>query len=85
MEDSAGLSLEVTDKAKEKLIREGTDPQYGARPLRRAIQRLIEDPMSELILRGGFRGAEKVLVDVDDEGNITFTGVASGVADAVEE
>ena len=41
--------------------------------------------MSELILRGGFRGAEKVLVDVDDEGNITFTGVASGVADAVEE
>lgn len=85
LEDSAGLSLEVTDKAKEKLIREGTDPQYGARPLRRAIQRLIEDPMSELILRGGFRGAEKVLVDVDDEGNITFTGVASGVADAVEE
>jgi len=85
LEDSAGLSLEVTDKAKEKLIHEGTDPQYGARPLRRAIQRLIEDPMSELILRGEFRGAEKVVVDVDDEGNITFVGASSAVAEAVEE
>lgn len=80
LEDSAGLKLEVTDKAKEKIMEEGYDPQYGARPLRRAIQRLIEDPLSELILSGQFRDAETVIVDLDEDGNIVFTAGPSGEA-----
>ncbi|NPV26961.1 MAG: ATP-dependent Clp protease ATP-binding subunit [Firmicutes bacterium] len=60
------LSLEITEAAKESLATEGYDPNYGARPLRRAIQRLIEDPLSEEMLRGTFKAGDTVLVDVAD-------------------
>ena len=49
-----GMSITVSDAAKEILIDEGFDPDFGARPLRRAIQRLIETPLSEEILKGTF-------------------------------
>jgi ATP-dependent Clp protease ATP-binding subunit ClpC len=49
-----GITLEIDDSAKEWLARQGYDPAYGARPLRRAIQRHIEDPLSEEVLRGEF-------------------------------
>jgi len=62
-----GMDFEVTPAAKELLAREGYDPQYGARPLRRAVQRLIEDPLSEEILLGKFEANDTVLVDVDPE------------------
>jgi len=67
-----GMDFEVTDAAKQYLAREGFDPQYGARPLRRAVQRLVEDPLSEEILLGKFDANDTVLVDVDEERGITF-------------
>ena len=76
LKESADIAVEVTDKAKEKLIAEGTDPDYGARPLRRAIQRLVEDPLSDLVLRGEFREHEKVIVDMDEDGNVAFRPAA---------
>ncbi len=67
-----GMDFEVTDAAKKFLAREGFDPQYGARPLRRAVQRLVEDPLSEEILLGKFNANDTVVVDVDEERGITF-------------
>jgi len=60
------------------LVKEGFDPNFGARPLRRAIQRMIEDPLSEEILSGHFRGGVTLLADVDPDGTdasprFTFT------------
>jgi len=72
LRESSDITLEVTDKAKEKLIAEGTDPDYGARPLRRAIQRLVEDPLSDMVLRGEVKEHEKVVVNVDEEGKFKF-------------
>ena len=75
-----GLGLELTDAAKIKLADDGYDPTMGARPLRRAIQRLVEDPMSERLLWKEFRAGQIILVDaeVDPESPkgetvITFT------------
>ena len=67
-----GYTLELTDAAKEFLIKEGSDLDYGARPLRRAIEQRIEDPLGEELLRGAFEG--KDLINVvgiveDMEGN----------------
>ena len=57
---------EVTDAAKEHMTREGFDPLYGARPLRRAIQRALEDNLSEEIIAGRIAAGDKVLVDVEN-------------------
>ena len=54
-----GMSIELTDAARDLIVREGTDPVYGARPLRRAIQTLIEDPLAEELLVGGWRGGRR--------------------------
>ncbi|HUU43990.1 MAG TPA: ATP-dependent Clp protease ATP-binding subunit [Planctomycetota bacterium] len=62
-----GLRLEMADAAKEFIIDKGYSGQYGARPLKRTIERLIEDPMSEEILRGAFKGLEKVVVRVKED------------------
>jgi len=62
-----GMTIEVTQEAKELLAKEGYDPTYGARPLRRAIQRLIEDPLSEEVLLGKFVTGDKILLDANDE------------------
>jgi len=72
LEDSAGITIEVTEKAKDRLVEEGTDPDYGARPLRRAIQRLVEDPLSDLILRGEFKEGDRVVADVDEARKLKF-------------
>ncbi|MCD6327393.1 AAA family ATPase [bacterium] len=66
------LSLEVDDDVKELLAREGFDPQYGARPLKRAIQRLVENPLASHIIRGEFAGKSKVRVQLKN-GMIEFT------------
>ena len=60
------IKLEVTDAAKDLLGEKGYDPAFGARPLRRIIERLVEDPLSEAILNGRFRSGETVLVDAQD-------------------
>jgi ATP-dependent Clp protease ATP-binding subunit ClpC len=61
------LTVEFTDEAIEKIIDEGYNPDYGARPLRRAIERLVEDPVSELLLEKEFEDKQHILVDRDDE------------------
>ncbi|MFA5884548.1 MAG: ATP-dependent Clp protease ATP-binding subunit [Acidimicrobiia bacterium] len=71
---SQGLNLELTPEAKLLLAKKGYDPTLGARPLRRAIQRHIEDAMSEKILWKEFRAGETVLVDADGE-EFTFRGI----------
>jgi ATP-dependent Clp protease ATP-binding subunit ClpC len=58
-----GFDLELTEKAKEFLIEKGTDLEYGARPLRRALESYIEDPLSEELLQGSFTGKNKLIVD----------------------
>jgi ATP-dependent Clp protease ATP-binding subunit ClpC len=64
------ITLEVTDKFKERLIEEGYNPSYGARPLRRAIMRLLEDVLAEEILSGRLHDGQKAVVDVDEEGKV---------------
>ena len=64
-----GMSIELTDAARDHIVKEGTDPIYGARPLRRAIQSLIEDPLSEELLRGRWHEGDIILVDADGEGD----------------
>ena len=60
-----GIRLELTDGARELIIKEGYDPQYGARPMRRAIQRLIQDPLALKLLNGDFKDGDTVEVDAD--------------------
>ncbi|HVB01804.1 MAG TPA: AAA family ATPase, partial [Acidimicrobiales bacterium] len=62
-----GISLELTQAAKELCAKHGYDPTLGARPLRRAIQQLIEDPLSEKILWKEFRVGETIIVDVEND------------------
>ena len=66
------IKLDVTDAAREWLANTGYDPAYGARPLRRAIQRLIEDPLSEELLAGEWGEGDTVLCDVAD-GKFVFS------------
>jgi len=54
----------VTEPAREHLAREGFDPLYGARPLKRAIQRLVQDPLARRVLEGEFHEGDRVRVDV---------------------
>ena len=69
-----GLIVELTPAARQWLARQGYDPQFGARPLKRAIQRYIESPLSVQVLKGGFGRGDVVLVDVNDEGTaLIFT------------
>jgi ATP-dependent Clp protease ATP-binding subunit ClpC len=69
-----GYGLEITDKAKEFLIQKGYDPVYGARPLRRAIQRYIEDSVSEELLKGKMTSGQKLKVDLEGD-HLTFQWV----------
>ncbi|MDO5495420.1 MAG: ATP-dependent Clp protease ATP-binding subunit [bacterium] len=87
------MEIELTPAAKALLAERGYDPVLGARPLRRAIQREIEDALSERILFGELKAGQKVIVDAEGEGilgEFTFTGVARGehgpnVRDEIEE
>ncbi|MBD2482215.1 ATP-dependent Clp protease ATP-binding subunit [Planktothrix sp. FACHB-1365] len=65
-----GITLEVTDKFKERLVEEGYNPSYGARPLRRAIMRLLEDSLAEEILSGRIKEGDTAVVDVDENGQV---------------
>jgi len=64
------IVLSVTDRFKDLLVQEGYNPSYGARPLRRAIMRLLEDSLAEEILTGKVREGASVQVDVDDDGKV---------------
>jgi len=65
-----GIALEVTDRFKERLVEEGYSPAYGARPLRRAIMRLLEDVLAEEILATRLQEGDSAIVDVDEEGKV---------------
>ncbi|HRW39784.1 MAG TPA: AAA family ATPase, partial [Aquihabitans sp.] len=77
--EAQGIGIELTDAAKDYLVEKGYDPTMGARPLRRAIQRYVEDPLSERLLYKQFRAGEIVIVDVgtDESGDraIVFRAV----------
>jgi ATP-dependent Clp protease ATP-binding subunit ClpC len=64
---SKGLDIVLTDEAKELLATKGYDPQLGARPLRRAIQQLLEDPLSERVLYQEFAAGSTILIDIDSD------------------
>ncbi|WP_031294189.1 ATP-dependent Clp protease ATP-binding subunit [Leptolyngbya sp. Heron Island J] len=66
------IQLEFTAAFKEKLVIEGHDPSYGARPLRRAITRLVEDSLAEALLHGQVRAGETAVLDVDDDSQVTI-------------
>ena len=66
------------------LAKEGTDPIYGARPLRRAIQTLIEDPLAEQLLAQGWGAGDIVLVDVGEDGKLTFSKGAGAIPERTE-
>jgi ATP-dependent Clp protease ATP-binding subunit ClpC len=72
--ETQGLAIELSQAAKYLVVDKGYDPTLGARPLRRALQRLVEDPLSEKILWKEFRAGETVVVDVED-GEIVFRAV----------
>ena len=63
-----GITLEVTERFNDRLVEEGYSPSYGARPLRRAITRLLEDCLAEELLSSRVKDGDKVVVDVDDDG-----------------
>merc|ERR1711977_126707 len=85
------IDLEVTENFKDRLVDEGFNPSFGARPLRRAIIRLLEDSIAEKILNGEIEEGDSVILDVNNEGSITvlvgeksystkINNVASGIS-----
>ena len=66
------LGFEISDEVKDFLISKGYEPEFGARPLRRAVERYIEDPLAEEILRGRFEQAKKVRVELDQQKILFF-------------
>jgi len=76
--EQKGLALELTQAAQDLVIKHGTNLDMGARPLRRAVERFLEDALSEELLKGEFEGARKIVADAPspDAERLTFTGVA---------
>lgn len=71
-----GIKISVTDKAKQYILSHGTDSAYGARPLKRAVQRYLEDPLAEEILRKKIKEHQQITVDcVDDKLDFTFSDI----------
>ena len=66
--DEQDLVLELTPAAKTLIVREGTDPAYGARPLKRTIQRLVENPLARSLLKGDFQPGDRIVGDADPVG-----------------
>jgi ATP-dependent Clp protease ATP-binding subunit ClpC len=69
------ITLEITDAARAQLVHEGFDPVYGARPLRRTVQRQIENPLSKQLLAGAFHEGDTVRADWSAEGGYSFERV----------
>ena len=73
------IDVTLSDSARDILVREGFDPAYGARPLKRAIQRLVLDPLAVKVLEGAFREGDTILVD-GREGVLAFKASREAVA-----
>ena len=80
-----GLALTLTDEAKTFLVKKGSNLDFGARPLRRAIENFVEDPLSEELLKGEFQGKDTIVVDVKEVGDKKQLFFEGRMADAVEE
>jgi ATP-dependent Clp protease ATP-binding subunit ClpC len=81
-----GLALELTDEAKELIIEKGTNIEFGARPLRRAIEHLLEDPLAEKLLHGDFDGKGVIRVHVEEiegEKRLIFVTGETGITELV--
>ncbi|XP_055825247.1 ATP-dependent Clp protease ATP-binding subunit ClpA homolog CD4A, chloroplastic [Solanum dulcamara] len=72
------IELQVTERFRDRVVEEGYNPSYGARPLRRAIMRLLEDSMAEKMLAGEIKEGDSVIVDVDSDGNVNVLNGSSG-------
>ena len=73
---SQGIGFEVTQEAKDHIIKLGYDVAYGARPLRRVIQNMVEDPLSEQLLTGEFKSGDTVVVDKSEDAGLSITPAA---------
>nr|KAJ0225702.1 hypothetical protein LSAT_V11C100011470 [Lactuca sativa] len=74
------IELQVTERFRDRVVEEGYNPSYGARPLRRAIMRLLEDSMAEKMLAREIKEGDSVIVDVDSDGNVTVLNGGTGAA-----
>ncbi|RYG41599.1 ATP-dependent Clp protease ATP-binding subunit ClpC, partial [bacterium] len=66
------VTIELSDSVKDLLVAEGYDPNLGARPLRRAVQRFIEDPLSEELLLGRFQKGDAIVAETEDGKTVIF-------------
>jgi len=69
---SMNITIDLSDRVKDLLVKEGYDPNLGARPLRRAVQRFIEDPLSEELLLGRFQAGDHILAETEDDKTVAF-------------
>ncbi|MDQ3082321.1 MAG: AAA family ATPase, partial [Gemmatimonadota bacterium] len=76
------LAIRLTPEARQLLAAEGYDPAFGARPLKRAIQRMVQNPLALAVLEGRFLEGDTVMVDVGNDGQLTFTNGLGGVGAA---
>jgi len=70
------IDLDITQAAKDHIIKMGYDVDYGARPLRRVIQTMVEDPLAEALLLGKYSAGQTIVVDRDPDGGLTIDAVA---------
>ncbi|OIW17793.1 hypothetical protein TanjilG_06478 [Lupinus angustifolius] len=79
------IELSVTERFRERVVDEGYNPSYGARPLRRAIMRLLEDSMAEKMLAREIKEGDSVIVDADSDGNVIVLNGSSGAPESLTE
>ena len=79
-----GIRIEVTERFKDRLVDEGYNPAYGARPLRRAIMRLMEDSMAEGMLTGDIKEGDSFIMDVDADGQISVLNGDKKITTAID-
>ncbi len=75
--EQLGYKLEITEKAKDFIASKGYDVQFGARPLKRAIQKYLEDEMAEVIIEAGITQGDKILVDIDEKNEKIITQIVA--------
>jgi len=76
------ITLSVTESFQDRLVEEGYNPSYGARPLRRAVMRLLEDSLAEEFLNGTIKEGDHALVDVDDQKKVIIRRQTTSPADS---
>jgi ATP-dependent Clp protease ATP-binding subunit ClpC len=82
--EEKGIRIEVTERFNDRLVDEGYNPAYGARPLRRAIMRLMEDSMAEGMLAGDIKEGDSVIMDVDADGQISVLNGDKKITTAID-